>query len=198
MTQIAIRFNSNILKIVNLGTKSGKTLLGIYTQNGNSLSDIELSNLRAQMQEYLSAADISDSIESRVVFTNVGYTAIDLNFQIEYQSNLFSIDEIYSKIQRKLINFVDFRYWDTNKNLQWSDIYSIVKNTEGVLSVPSGKFLVNGGQNNISVNKNLLPRFRSFLIYNLNGESLLDTNSLNYMLPIIYPKYYDTNFDIYF
>ena len=197
MTQIALKFNSDILKFVHLGTQLGKTKLGIYTQSGSSLTDTELASLRVQMQEYLALSDISDITNSRVVFTNVNYSTIDLNFKIEYMTDKYSIDEIYSSIQRKLVNFVDFRYWDTNKKVQWSDLYSIVRNTEGILSVPYADFKVNDGQNDITVNKSLLPRFRSCLIYDLNGNSLLNTGIVQNMFPVIYPVYMDNTFNVY-
>ena len=197
LTQIALKFNSDILKFVHLGTQLGKTKLGIYTQSGSSLTDTELASLRVQMQEYLALSDISDITNSRVVFTNVNYSTIDLNFKIEYMTDKYSIDEIYSSIQRKLVNFVDFRYWDTNKKVQWSDLYSIVRNTEGILSVPYDDFKVNDGQNDITVNKSLLPRFRSCLIYDLNGNSLLNTGIVQNMFPVIYPVYMDNTFNVY-
>ena len=150
------------------------------------------------MQDYLALSDISDITNSRVVFTNINYSTIDLNFKIEYMTDKYSIDEIYSSIQRKLVNFVDFRYWDTNKKVQWSDLYSIVRNTEGILSVPYADFKVNDGQNDIVVNKSLLPRFRSCLIYDLNGNSLLNTGIVQNMFPVIYPVYMDNTFNVYF
>lgn len=196
LTQIALRFQPDILKFVHLGTKLGKTKLGIYTQSGCNLTDSQLATLRTQMQGYLSISDISDEINSRVVFSNVGYSTIDLSFKIEYMTDKYSINEIYLAIQRKLNNFVDFRYWDINKNVQWSDLYSLVRNTEGILSVPYADFKVNGGHNDIEVNINLLPRFRSCLIYDINGNSLLDINMVNNM-PVIYPIYADNMFNVY-
>lgn len=197
LTQIALKFNPDILKFVHLGTQLGKTKLGIYTQSGSNLTDSQLASLRVQMQDYLALSDISDIINSRVVFVNVGYSTIDLNFKIEYMIDKYSVDEIYSSIQRKLTSFIDFRYWDINKKVQWSDLYSIVRNTEGILSVPYADFKVNSGQNDITVNKQLLPRFRSCLIYDLDGNSLLNTGIVSNMFPVIYPTYMDNTFNVY-
>lgn len=198
LAQIALRFNSNILKFVHLGTHLGKTKLGIYTQSGASLTEQELIDLNINMREFLALSDISDNINSRVIFENVSYNPIDLNFQISYMEDRYSVNEIYRLIQKKLVDFLDFRYWDINKKVYWSDVYSIVKDTEGVLSVPYANFKINGGQNDIEVKANLLPRFRSCLIYDLNGSTLLDTGMVTNMFPIIYPTYLDTNFNVYF
>lgn len=198
LAQIALRFNSNILKFVNLGTHLGRTRLGIYTQSGASLTEQELIDLKINMINYLALSDISDNINSRVIFENVSYNPIDLNFQISYMEDRYSVNEIYRLIQKKLVDYLDFRYWDINKKVYWSDLYSIVKDTEGVLSVPYANFKINGGQNDIDVKANLLPRFRSCLIYDLNGSTLLNTGIVTNMFPVIYPTYLDTNFNVYF
>lgn len=143
LAQIALRFNSNILKFVNLGTHLGRTRLGIYTQSGASLTEQELIDLKINMINYLALSDISDNINSRVIFENVSYNPIDLNFQISYMEDRYSVNEIYRLIQKKLVDYLDFRYWDINKKVYWSDLYSIVKDTEGVLSVPYANFKIN-------------------------------------------------------
>ena len=198
LAQIALRFNPNILKFVHLGTNLGRIRLGIYTQSGAALTEQELIDLKIKMREFLSLADISDNINSRVIFENVSYTPIDLNFQINYMEDTYSVNEIYRLIQKKLVDFLDFRFWDINKKVYWSDIYSIVKGTEGILSVPYSNFKINGGQNDVEVKANLLPRFRSCLIYDLNGSTLLDTGIVENMFPVIYPTYTDSSFNVYF
>ena len=198
LTQIALRFNSDILKFVNLGTHLGAVKLGIYTQSGAVLTDQQLTDLRIKMRDYLALSDISDNINSRVIFENVGYNPIDLNFRINYMKDVYSVNEIYRLIQKKLTDFLDFRYWDINKKVYWSDVYSLVKGTEGILDVPYADFIINGGQNDIEVRADLLPRFRSFLIYDLRGSTLLDTGMVTNMFPIIYPAYMDSDFDVYF
>lgn len=195
LAEIALQFNNNILKFVNLGTYRGRTKLGVYTQNGAALSDNELNVLRSKMQDYLALCDISDSMNTRVEFVNVDYAPIRLNFKIDYDKNLFSADEVYSKIQRQLVSFIDWTVLDTRKNITWADILDIVEHTEGVLSCPASQFFVNDGQNDIKVNPNLLPRFKSCLIYNLEGESLINTQSQQWM-PIIYPRYVKETFNL--
>lgn len=197
LTQIALRFNPNILKFVNLGTHLGTTKLGIYTQSGASLTEQELIDLRIKMKDYLAISDISDNIFSRVTFTNVKYNTIDLEFRINYNEQAYSVNEIYRLIQQKLTNFLDFRYWDFNKKLYWSDLYTLVSQTEGVLEVPYNNFWVNGGQNDIEVKKDSLPRFRSFILRNLKGSILLDTGIVKNM-PLIYPNTPNTDFNVYF
>lgn len=194
LSQIALNFNSNILKFVHLGTYQGKTKLGIYTQSGSALSDSELTNLALQMREFLALSDISENLEQRVYFANVDYTPIDISMKISYMTDLYSIDDIYSAIQKKIISYVDYRYLNTENNISWIDLYELIKNTEGIIDINYGDFLINGGQNNVTINKSLLPRFRQMLIYDLNGNFLLDTEITNYM-PFIYPVYRDLNYE---
>ena len=194
LAQIALNFNSNILKFVHLGTYQGKTKLGIYTQSGSALSDAELTNLAIQMREYLSLSDISENLEQRVYFTNVDYAPIDISLKLSYMSDIYSINDIYSAIQKKLISYVDYRYLNTESNISWINLYELIKNTEGVINVNYGDFLVNGGQNDVVINKSLLPRFRQMLIYDLDGNSLLNTGITSYM-PFIYPNYRDLNYE---
>lgn len=194
LAQVALRYNSNILKFVHLGSYQGKTKLGVYTQSGAALTDTELTNLAIQMREYFALSDISENLEQRVYFANVDYTPIDLSFKISYMEDLYSINDIYSKIQQKLISYIDYRYLNTQKNISWIDLYELIKNTEGVISVNYGDFQVNGGQNDIIINKNLLPKFRQMIIYNLEGDCLLDNDASNYM-PFIYPVYKNINYE---
>lgn len=194
LAQIALNFNSNILKFVHLGTYQGKTKLGIYTQSGSALSDAELTNLAIQMREYLSLSDISENLEQRVYFANVDYAPIDISLKLSYMSDIYSINDIYSAIQKKLVSYIDYRYLNTESNISWINLYELIKSTEGVINVNYGDFLVNGGQNDVVINKSLLPRFRQMLIYDLDGNSLLNTGITSYM-PFIYPNYRDLNYE---
>lgn len=194
LSQVALNFNPNILKFVHLGTHQGKTKLGVYTQSGSALSDAELTNLAIQMRDFLALSDISENLEQRVYFANVDYTPIDISLKLSYMSDLYSINDIYSAIQKKLISYIDYRYLNTKSNLSWINLYELIKNTEGVININYGDFLINGGQNDVVINKSLLPRFRQMLIYDLNGNSLLDTGVINYM-PFIYPVYRDLNYE---
>lgn len=194
LAQVALNFNSNILKFVHLGTYQGKTKLGIYTQSGSALSDAELTNLAIQMREYLALSDISENLEQRVYFANVDYAPIDISLKISYMSDLYSIDDIYSAIQKKIISYIDYRYLNTENNISWINLYELIKNTEGIINVNYGDFLINGGQNDVVINKSLLPRFRQMLIYDLDGNSLLNTGITSYM-PFIYPNYRDLNYE---
>lgn len=195
LAQIARNFNSNILKFVHLGTYLGKTKLGIYTQSGAALSDSALVNLALQMREYLALSDISENLEQRVYFSNVNYTPIDLSIRLSYMKDKYSVDDIYSAIQQKIISYVDYRYLNTEKNITWMDLYELIKNTEGVTNVNYGEFLVNGGKGDITINKGLLPRFRQMVIYDLEGSCLLDNKATNYM-PFVYPVYKDINYEV--
>lgn len=193
LAQIALNFNSNILKFVNLGTYQGKTQIGVYTQSGAALTQSELNNLGFALREYLCLSDISENLEQRVIFVNIDYTPIDLSFKIDYMQDLFTINQIYNSIQMKLIDFIDYRYLDIEKSILWIDLYNLIKNTEGIVNVNFGSFLINGGQNDIIINKKLLPKFRQMIIYDINGNILLDNEAKKYM-PFIYPVYKDINY----
>ena len=194
LAQVALNFNPNILKFVHLGTHQGKTKLGIYTQSGAAISDADLTNLAIQMREFLALNDISENLEQRVYFSNVDYTPIDISFKLSYMEDLYSINDIYSSIQKKLISYIDYRYLNTKNNISWIGLYELIKSTEGVVNVNYSDFLINGGQNDIVINKALLPRFRQMLIYDLSGNSLLNTGVINYM-PFVYPVYRDLNYE---
>lgn len=194
LSQVALNFNPNILKFVHLGTHQGKTKLGVYTQSGSALSDSELTNLALQMREFLALSDISENLEQRVYFSNIDYFPVDISLKISYLDNLYSIDDIYSAIQKKIISYVDYRYLNTENNISWINLYELIKNTEGIVSVNYNDFLINGGKNDIIINKALLPKFRQMLIFDLNGNSLLDTGIVDYM-PFIYPVYRDLNYE---
>lgn len=194
LTQIALRGGYNILKFVHLGISHGKTRLGVVTQNASSLSDIDLNGLLVYLQPYFSLADIASEINSKVILENVYYTPIDIDMKLEFLSDLYTIDEIYSNLQRKLVDYIDFRYWDNDVEVKWDEVLNLVRNTEGVTYVPYADFKINGGANNIKLSEKIFPKFRSFLLYDKNGSILINSGSTTNS--VVYYNPYNQNFSL--
>ena len=67
--------------------------------------------------------------------------------------------------------------------MEWDQLLNIVKSITGVRYVPDTQFVPN---QDILIDRDKLPRFRSFTIYDLNGNLLLDQGGL--INPIYYPN----------
>lgn len=73
-----------------------------------------------------------------------------------------------------LTKYLDFRYWTQGEKIVWSDLLEIVKNTDGVVSVPSLYFYP---QRDETVPIFQLPRIKKFIMRDLSGNILYDAGS---------------------
>ena len=176
------RLSGDVLRIINLGIgETGMKELAIVLQNGKTMTDEELNELLQVVTPFLPITDINkfgDSIG--VAFKNVQWQEIDLDFRIQvidgYDSRL-----VRRNIQINLSKYLDFRFWDYTRKVEWDDMLQIVKNTEGVRYVPDKFF---SPVNDIDVPVYKLPRIKGFIMRNLEGNIIFGRDSL---IPIFYP-----------
>ena len=95
-------------------------------------------------------------------------------------------------IQIAMTKYLDFRYWVPGSKVEWDDLLSIVKNTEGVRYVQDSTFYPHADE---MVPINSLPRIRRFAMRDLKGDEIFsngedDTIPLS---PIFYPSDYGGN-----
>jgi len=120
-----------------------------------------------------------DSIGIQLV--NITWEYIDIDFRVQISSS-YDVESVRKNIQTNLTKYVDFRFWDINKKVEWDDLLGIVKGTEGVKYVSDKTFLP---QVDKTVPISKLPRIRGFIMRNLEGSVISDNN--NNLLPIFYP-----------
>ncbi len=173
MNQVFISINSNVLRTVYLGlSDTGKNRLGVFTQNGSEFTDSELDNLLTGAQDFISIGDLrkyGNNIVG-VQVENVDYFPIDVDFRAELIQN-YDPDLLRIEIQTKFAREVDYRFWNDSGTVQWDNLLQIVKDTQGIKSVPDKQFYP---QADISIPTNRVPRFRGFIMRGLDGSILVD------------------------
>lgn len=181
ITQVLRTFNPNVLRVVNLGVDElGMKSLAIVLQNGATLSESELNDLRDQALIYFPVSDVDQYNGSvGLVFKNIDWEEIDVEFRCQIFDN-YDTAEVRKNIQVNLSKYLDFRFWDYRNKVEWDDMLQIVKRTEGVKYVSDKHFVPSG---DISVTFNRLPRVRGFKMMNMEGSVIFENSNL---IPIFY------------
>ena len=187
-------FNDSILRVLNLGNDNdGFRILAIVTQNGIDLSQSELDTLLESTKSYFSLTDLNkfgDLIDIKL--QNAGWYYVgdplgnDSGTGIDFRVQLwdgFAPDDVRKQIQINISKYLDFRFWEYGDKIQWDDLLQIVKDTSGVRYVPDGFF--NPGQDEL-VPVNKLPRVKKFVMRDLNGNIIADSNGV--LSPVFYPS----------
>ena len=173
LNQVFISINNNVLRTLYQGLDTlGSNRIGILTQNGSELSNSELGDLLDGAQKYIATTDLRKFGNNILGITleNITFFPIDVDFRVELVQNtdpdLFRID-----VQTQFARAVDYRYWQFGDIVEWDNLLQIVKDTKGAKSVPDKQFFP---QSDISIPEGLFPRFRSFIMRELDGTILVD------------------------
>lgn len=181
---IAIAINPKVLRIYNYGrAKNGKIKLGVSTQNGESLTNNELSVLNTRIAPYLSLKDSQwwGTNYSGVQFVNVAIQFVDISFRALIDGNP---DDIRIKIQTNIAKYLDFRTFDpVTMKIEWDNLLEIVKGVSGVKYIPDQYFYP---RIDISVNTFKIPRLRGFVMLDMNGNII--SNQSGTLSPVFYPN----------
>jgi len=173
LNQIFIKINNNVLRTIYQGLSiTGKNRLGVLTQNGTELSASELDDLLSNAQKFIAITDLR-KFGNNVVglqLENIEYFPIDIDFRVDIVQN-FDPDELRIDIQTKFARDVDYRFWNDGDIVEWDNLLRIVKDTQGVRSVPDKQFIP---QADIEIPTGQFPRFRSFIMRDLDGAILVD------------------------
>lgn len=193
LTYLAVilrEYNEDVLRVLNYGIDDdAKLTLAVVMQNGTDLSASELAGMLDYAEEYLSLSDLTPSGDNAgVKFTNpvwyaVGGDDVDdagVDFRVQIYDN-YDVAEVRKSIQIALSNHVDYRYWDWSAAIQWDDLLAIVKGVEGVRYVPDVYF---NPAYDITVPVGQLPRFKKFIMRDLDGVILFENEEL---LSVYYP-----------
>lgn len=191
LIQVFMKINTNVLRVFYQGTNSrGQVVLAIATQNGIDLTAPELNNIEVRASEYLAISDLRPfgTTSSLIELKNIEYQPVDITFRVELQPS-FSADDVRREVQVRFSKYLDFRFWTPDQKVEWDELLSIVKNTPGVKSVPDTKFIPNS---DVTIDKNKLPRIRSFMMLDLSGNII--SNVSGTLDPVFYPNNPDSSF----
>lgn len=184
LEQVLIKFNSNVLRIVRGGTESGKLRLVVLSQNGIDFTPGEFEFMLDGLKDYLSITDLQSfgSDQVGVTLHNPTWKYIDIDFRCQLDSSADPFN-VRIDIQSQLSKIIDFRSWDYGMNIEWDDIFSVVKSTKGVRYVPDNFF---DPRVDTLVGISEFPRFRGFIMRDMNGVIISD--SQNQINPAYFPN----------
>lgn len=184
LEQLFMSINENVLECFYQGVSStGKIRIAVATQNGIDLSTPQLEELLDLSSRYFSLTDYRPYGTSfiGVELVNVDYFPIDISYRIDYTG---SLDEIRRKTLVNISKYLDFRYFDTTKELvEWDELLQIAKNIEGVKYIPDQFFTP---RTDLFVGIHKLPRVRGFRLLDLQGEIIEDLSGN--LSPLFYPN----------
>jgi uncharacterized membrane protein len=186
-TQIFQNIDDRILKVLNVGLgEDGIFYLYLVSQNGILFTQDELETLLEKSKSYFGLFELN--LEGNVVgiqLKNAEWFFIGsergMDFRIEIDPS-YDVATVRKNIQVALTKYLDFRFWEAGKIVQWDDLLGIVKNAEGVKYVPDEYFFPYYDQ---EVPLNQLPRIKGFVMRNLEGIVLYDAGSE--LSPMFYP-----------
>jgi hypothetical protein len=188
LTQVFQNIDDRILRVINLGTNElGQRGLSVVTQNGVDLLESELEDLLDAAKDFFPITDknrFGDLIGISLTNSEWYYVGGDdgIDFRLSINDN-FTYDDVRKDIQVNLSKYLDFRYWDINKKVEWDELLTIVKQTRGVKYVPDTVFKPNVDE---IVPTNKLPRIKAFKMRDLNNNIIYDSN--NILTPVFYPS----------
>lgn len=190
--QVFMSINSNVLRVIYQGINNyGQIRLAIVTQNGIDLTISELDDILVKGEKYFSFTELRPfGRESYgIELINISWQPIDISFRLEVFSS-FNIDNVRIEIQTQIGKYLDFRYWRSGVDkIEWDNLLQIVKNTRGVKYVADEYFYP---RVDLATDKNKLPRIRSFLMLDLNGNILQSLSGT--LIPSFYPNKPDASF----
>lgn len=180
--QLFQRINENVYDVIKEGVSNdGKLVLSLVAQNGMEFSQTELDELLEKSADYFSMTDLAQFGDNfGVELKNVEWYPIDVDIRIDLAQNI-DPDTIRKNIQVAFNNYVDFTIWDYDKKVEWDDLLQLVKNIEGVRYVPDTYF---NPSVDIKVPRVMIPRFRRFIMRDLEGNVITDVNGV--LNPVFY------------
>ena len=178
-TQIFQDLDDRILKVMNVGLgEDGKTHIYLVTQNGSFFTDDELEELLEKATPYFGLTELNLSGESvGIILENAKWMYVGgeqgIDFRVELSPNI-NIADARKNIQIAMTKYLDFRFWEAGKVVQWDDLFQVVKTAEGVKYVPDEYFFPYFDE---EVPLNMLPRIKGFRMRDLEGNILYDSGS---------------------
>ena len=178
-TQIFQDLDSRILKVMNVGLgEEGKTHIYLVTQNGSFFTDDELEELLTKATPYFGLTELDlQGNTLGIVIENAKWMYVGgeegVDFRVELSPNAV-IADVRKNIQIAMTKYLDFRFWEAGKKVEWDDLLEVVKTAEGVKYVPDEYFFPYFDE---EVPLNMLPRIKGFRMRDLEGNILYDSGS---------------------
>ena len=173
-----MKINNRVLKVFKGGCDflSGQYILYLESVNGIDFSSDELKKITDESYKYLSLTDQTNGIELR----NINYFNIDFSARIELNLNI-DVNSFRVQLQRNFQRKYDYRYIEPNDIISRLDLMLTTQKQNGTKRILDNYFLLNGDIQDIVIPDLGMPRFRSFVLYDLNGNIISNnSNTSNY------------------
>lgn len=192
LEQIFLKINPNILKVKNLGChRDGKLTLAVITQNGAALSQSELDELLYRSRTLYNFNDYRPfgTNFNGLKLVNIQFQPVDISVRAQLDDS-YDPDEIRKQMQIQTSKYLDFRYFDSyTSQVEWDRLLQICQSVPGVVYVPDQYFYP---RTDLTIDSFMLPRVRSFLLLNLDGQVISNHN--NTLSPVYYPAVVDDSY----
>lgn len=187
LVQILQNIDSRVLKIMFVGVMEDSFIhIQIATQNGQELTYQELQTLLEGATPYFGVGDMI--VSGRLMgikFENASWYEVGGKKGIDFRCELeagYDITAVRKNIQVGMTKYLDWRFWEPGRQVEWDNLLEITKNTEGVKYVADQDFYPKVDE---PVSEWLLPRIKKFVMRDLEGNVLFDME--NQFSPVFYP-----------
>lgn len=187
LVQILQNIDSRVLKIMFVGIMEDSFIhIQIATQNGQELTYQELQTLLEGATPYFGIGDMIVSGRLMgVKFENASWYEVGGEKGVDFRCELeagYDAATVRKNIQVGMSKYLDWRFWEPGKQVEWDNLLEITKNTEGVKYVADQDFYPKVDE---PVDEWLLPRIKKFVMRDLDGKPIFDTE--NQFSPVFYP-----------
>lgn len=182
--QVFISINKDVLRVHKGGIDAdGKLNLILVSVNGRNFTENEFNDILTKSEQYLSLSELlSESTDYSLKLKNIEWVPVDIDFRADINPS-YDIDKVRKDIQIQLSKMFDYRFWNYTNIVEWEDLFFAVKNVDGVRYLPDVYFSPHSDRN---IPKYKLPRIRSFVMRDLNGNIITDLN--NILADFYYPN----------
>lgn len=185
LTQVFIKYNPKVMRLFYYGINDfGQTKIAILTQDGSPLSGGELNAILEKSSQYLAISDLKPfgSTQYGIELVNIDWHVIDIDFRVELLSS-FNSDNVRIAMQLAVGKYFDYTKWNSLNKVDWTTLIAIVKSVDGVKYCPDTYFTPNL---DITIARTQLPRVRSFIMRDLNGNIISDSGAV--LNPVFFPN----------
>ncbi len=188
--QVFMRINNNVLRVHKGGIDSaGRLNLIVVSVNGQDFSEDEFNEILSNSQEFLSLTELlQTSNDYSLKLNNVNWMLVDIDFRADIDP-AYDVDLIRRNVQIQMSKLFDYRFWKYGDKVEWENLLYAAKNTEGIRYVPDVHFYPRA---DINVPIYRLPRIRSFIMRDLNGNIIEDNGGV--LTQFYYPNDIDYSY----
>ena len=190
LEQVFMKINPRVLRLHKGGIDSdGKFNLIVVSVNGQNFTTAEFDEILSKSEEYLSLSELlREGSSFSLKLNNVDWLPVDIEFRADIDP-AYDIDSVRRNIQIQMNKLFDYRFWKYGDKIEWENMLYAAKNVEGVRYVPDTHFYP---QADVNVPKYRLPRVRSFIMRDLDGNIIEDNNGV--LSDVFYPNEEDRSY----